>query len=196
MPLEIRLIFESLSLLTGLVSVYYAAREDIRTWPVGLVYAVVLAVVFWADRLYINVGLQGVYLLYNLYSWHGWRHGGADGQAPRIVLTPSSAWLPLGGALLLFTGLLGWGFDQWTDNPQPYWDAVTVALSLVAQYALTRKWLENWFIWITSNVIYMGLFLAATNYQLAALQVIYIALSVSGYQHWRTQLLRPTKDPA
>jgi nicotinamide mononucleotide transporter len=116
-----------------------------------------------------------------------WRRN-AQGLTPRVGRTPPNAWLALLAAILFFTGLIGGVFDQFTDNPLPYWDAVTVALSLVAQYALTRKWLENWFIWIIANVIYIGLGVSAQSYQFAALQLVYIALSLMGYRHWMKDL--------
>lgn len=35
---------------------------------------------------------------------------------------------------------------------------MTTALSLTAQYMLSRKLLENWWVWLTADVIYIGLY--------------------------------------
>jgi nicotinamide mononucleotide transporter len=179
---------ETVGVLFGLLSVYYAAREDVLTWPAGLVNVVLFAILFWSNRLYLNVGLQGFYFLYSLYSWYMWLYGGEARSPLALSFTPGLAWPVL--LLVAASGTLGmgWVFDVHTDNPQPYWDAATVALSVVAQFMLTRKWLENWAVWIVANLIYLGLGLWGANYQFAALQVVYIALSVMGYRRWSRSL--------
>ena len=75
-----------------------------------------------------------------------------------------------------------------TTRMNPNATKLRTALSLVAQYALTRKWLENWWIWISANLIYLGLFLVNQAYWVAALQVAFIALSVSGWARWRADI--------
>jgi len=179
---------EILTVITGLLSVYYAVKEDNRTWSIGIVNALLFGVVFFVDHYYINVGLQALYVVYNLYSWRMWLHGGPKRTPPSPAATPRPAWLLLLLAAAAFTALFGWVFATFTNGRLTYGDALTTALSLVAQYALTRKWLENWWIWITANLIYMGLFVASQTYWLAALQVAYIALSYSGWQRWRAEI--------
>ncbi len=186
---------EFLIVITGLLSVYFAVKEDNRTWSIGIVNALLFAVVFYSQRFYINIGLQALYVIYNLYSWRMWLRGGPKHAPPNAVLsaptaTPRAAWLLLLLAIAAFTLLFGWVFAAFTDGRLTYGDALTTALSLVAQYALTRKWLENWWIWIAANLIYLRLFVASEAYWLAALQIAYIALSYSGWARWRADIRR------
>jgi nicotinamide mononucleotide transporter PnuC len=190
MPISWGTLIEVFTALTGLLSVYYAVKEDNRTWSIGIVNALLFGVLFFAQRLYINVGLQVLYVAYNIYSWRMWLRGGPQQGAPSPMPTPRAAWLPLLAATAAFTLLFGWVFDTYTNGQLPYLDALTTALSLVAQYALTRKWLENWWIWISANLIYLGLFLAGQTYWVAALQVAFIALSYSGWARWRADIRR------
>ncbi|MCC7358312.1 MAG: nicotinamide mononucleotide transporter [Anaerolineales bacterium] len=181
-------IVEILGVITGLLSVYFAVKEDNRTWSIGILNAALFGVMFFVDRYYVNVGLQALYVAYNVYSWRMWLYGGPQNEPPAVSRTPRAAWPALLLATAGFTALFGWVFDTYTDGSLPYWDALTTALSLVAQYALTRKWLENWGIWITANAIYIGLGVAGGNYWFAALQLAYIALSAAGYGRWRAEL--------
>lgn len=196
MTFEWRQAVEIAGVITGLLSVYFAVKEDNRTWSIGILNAAMFGVMFFVGRYYVNVGLQALYVLYNLYSWRMWLRGGPQNTPPAPTRTPRAAWLPLLLAVAGFAVLFGWVFDNFTDGALPYWDALTTALSLVAQYALTRKWLENWGIWITANAIYIGLGVAGGNYWFAALQVAYIALSVSGYVRWRAELAGRAAAPA
>jgi nicotinamide mononucleotide transporter PnuC len=190
LALDWRRAVEILGVITGLLSVYYAVKEDNRTWSIGIVNALLFGVMFFVDRYYVNVGLQALYVAYNLYSWRMWLHGGLRHTPPAPSATPRAAWLPLLLAVAAFTAVFGWVFATFTDGLLTYWDALTTALSLVAQYALTRKWLENWWIWIAANCLYIGLGLASGSYWFAALQVAYIALSASGWARWRSEISR------
>jgi nicotinamide mononucleotide transporter len=176
---------EGVGVIFGLLSVWFAVKEDNWTWPTGIVNSVLFGVLFYGNRWYVNVGLQVLYVLYNLYSWYMWRYGGQNRTAPRIGRTPARAWWALVPALGLGTLLVGRIFTLYTDDTVPYWDAVTVALSLVAQYMMTRKWLEHWGVWIVANGIYFGLGLASQNYVFAGLQIVYIGLSLMGFLAWR-----------
>jgi len=196
MTFEWRQAVEIVGVIAGLLSVYFAVKEDNRTWSIGMLNAAMFGVMFFVGRYYVNVGLQALYVLYNLYSWRMWLRGGPQNTPPAPTRTPRAAWLPMLLAVAGFVVLFGWVFDNFTDGALPYWDALTTALSLVAQYALTRKWLENWGIWITANAIYIGLGVAGGNYWFAALQVAYIALSVSGYVRWRAELAARAAAPA
>lgn len=190
MPFTLLTFIETAGVVFGLLSVYYAAREDNRTWPAGLANVVLFGILFWASQLYINVGLQVFYFVYSLYGWWKWVYGGAGRRALPLALTPRRVWFPLTALTAAGTLAFGWTFDRYTDNPLPYWDAATVALSVAAQFMLTHKWLENWGVWIAANLIYIYLGLASGSYQFAALQVVYIALSVMGYRRWRRDWAR------
>lgn len=178
-------LIETAGVVFGLLSVYCAAREDNLTWPAGLANVTLFGILFWANRLYINVGLQVFYFVYSLYGWWMWVYGGAGRRSLPLSLTPRRAWPPLAVLAASASLSLGWAFDRYTDNPLPYWDALTVALSVAAQFMLTHKWLENWWVWIAANLIYIYLGLSSSSYQFAALQVAYIALSLVGYRRWR-----------
>ena len=179
---------EILGVITGLLSVYYAVKEDNRTWSIGIANAMLFGVMFFVDRYYVNVGLQALYVAYNLYSWRMWLRGGPKDTPPTVSGTPRAAWPVLLLATATFTVVIGWVFATYTDGNLPYWDALATALCLVAQYALTRKWLENWGIWITANAVYIGLGVAGGDYWFAALQLANIALSAAGYARWRAEL--------
>jgi nicotinamide mononucleotide transporter len=83
-------------------------------------------------------------------------------------------------AALLYIGL-----RRFTNSTVPMGDAITTAMSLVAQYMLGRKWLENWLVWIAADVIYVGLYGYKHLYLTALLYAIFIAMCIAGYRGWR-----------
>ena len=103
-----------------------------------------------------RAGLQAVYVAVSVYGWYEWLHGGAgDGRLAvsrrrggGLVASPSPAVAASVG--------LGLFLRHRTDAALPFPDAATTAFSLVAQWMATRKWLENWLVWIAVDVVYVG----------------------------------------
>ena len=71
------------------------------------------------------------------------------------------------------------------NDSAPFWDALTTVLSLIAQFMLTRKLFENWFVWITADVIYVGLYIYKDLYLTSILYAIFLAMCVAGAIQWR-----------
>ena len=71
----------------------------------------------------------------------------------------------------------------------PFWDAFTTVLSLVAQYLLTKKLIQNWYVWISVDVIYIALYAFKNLYLTAILYFIFLCMCIRGIMEWkRTQL--------
>ena len=60
-------------------------------------------------------------------------------------------------------------------------------MSLVGQYLLGRKFIENWAVWIIVNVVSVGLFAYKALWLTAGLYVVFIVLSVAGWRAWRAR---------
>ena len=106
----------------------------------------------------------------------------AVSKAPRAVL----ASLFTGAAL--FAMALGTVLHRLTDAALPYWDASTAAFSLAAQWMQTRKWIENWLVWIAVDSVGVGMYLHQRLYPTAALYTVFLGLAVSGLVAWRRSL--------
>ncbi len=70
----------------------------------------------------------------------------------------------------------------------PYLDAATTTTSLVAQWMMTRKLLENWLLWVLVDVVYIGMFIYKGLYLTAVNYAVYLVLAVMGYVAWKRSL--------
>jgi nicotinamide mononucleotide transporter len=61
-------------------------------------------------------------------------------------------------ALALAWPATGLFLDRFTDTDVPWWDAFPTAASVLGQWLLGRKYVENWPVWIAVNVVAIGLF--------------------------------------
>ena len=150
---------ELVAVTFGLVSVYLSAKEHIVSWPTAIVNVAIFFVLFWRAKLYADAVLQLVYLALSVYGWYEWLFGGTQQTRLRVSRARRVHWMVL--VPLFVVGGIGLGMllDRYTDSPLPYFDALLTAASLVAQYMMTRKLLENWIIWILADIVYVPVFI-------------------------------------
>lgn len=180
---------EPLGVITAIVGVALVVRQHILNWPIGIVSSALFLVLFLQAGLYADSMLQFLYVVLGFYGWWHWLRGG-----PRfndLPVTRASNRLRLSLALIAVAATIGFGafLDGSTDSTVPYPDAATTVLSLIANFLLTRKNIENWPTWIFGvNVPYIALYLYKGLQVTAALQLVFIALSVAGWIEWRRSM--------
>jgi nicotinamide mononucleotide transporter len=177
---------EIVAVAMTLVGIVLTIREKIACWPVAIVGILAYMVVFIRARLYADTALQPIYVVQNIYGWWYWAHGGARGQgdAPIVVLTARSrvAWL---AGTALVSVVVGAGLASWTNAAAPYADATLSTTSLVANWLLARKVLENWWLWIVVNIGYVILFWRKHLTLSAGLYAVLLVLAVAGLIEWQ-----------
>jgi nicotinamide mononucleotide transporter len=177
---------EVLGFATGLLNVALLIRQHILNWPLGILNVLLLMVVFWSAGLYADAALQIVYVVLGCYGWWAWRYGGERHSRLVVRSTTVREWLALAVAGVLLTAGLWLFLDRLTASTVPFFDAVTTALSLLATYGQTRKLVENWWLWIAADLIYIPLYGYKDLWLTAILYVVFLALCVAGLRAWRT----------
>jgi nicotinamide mononucleotide transporter len=79
---------------------------------------------------------------------------------------------------------------SFTGSPVAAWDALVTTLSLLAQYLLAKKKIENWWVWLVVNVLTVGLMLFKSLWLTAILYLIFAVLSYVGLKAWQKQHVR------
>ncbi len=177
---------ELVAVLFTLGNVWLAIKEKIWTWPTGIASVLLYLIVFWRSHLYLNAGLQIVYFVLSIHGWYEWLHGGVGKTELKITHASSRMWavlLSAGGVLTL--GLFLALRLTAHDASLPIADAVTTAFSLVGQYMLNMKIVENWLIWAIVDVIYVVMFIDQKLYPTAVLYAFFVFLCVKGLIDWR-----------
>jgi nicotinamide mononucleotide transporter len=182
-------LLEVIGLATGLLAVFWLIRQNILTWPTGILYVLVSLVIFWRERLYADLLLHVVYLFLNIYGWYYWSYGRKrkDEQLP-VGTTRAAVLWPL--VLLSLAGivLMGYLMKEHTDAALPYWDSATTVLSFSGMWLTARKKIENWYFWFVVDLLATGVYFYKEIYFYALLYMIYIALAVGGYVSWKKDL--------
>lgn len=179
---------EAVAVFFGIVSVYLSTRENIWSWPTALINVSLFTALFLKSGLYSDTGLQVVYFALSVYGWYEWLYGGAGRTAISVSRTTRRTWTTVGGIAVLMWGVLGSITSRLPGTALPYVDAATTTISLIAQWMMTRKLIENWLIWIAVDVVYVGMFIFKGLYLTAFNYGIYLALAVLGYVAWKKSL--------
>ena len=175
---------ELLAVVASLASVALTVRRHVACWPTGIVGVAAYFALFVEQKLYADSALQIVFLAQNCYGWWYWVHGtGASGERPVGVLG-NRARLGVVAATLATSVAIGAGLARWTDAALPWADATLSTTSLVANWLLARKLIENWWLWLAADVGYVVVFWRKGLHLSAGLYVVFFALCVLGVREW------------
>jgi len=164
-------------------------REIHWGWPLAAIASLMYFALFWRSRLYGDASLQIFFAAVAGWGWFQWLRGHrADGSELHIArLSRRGAVLAVVSALVLWP-LTGLFLKHYTDTDVPWWDAFPTAASVVGQFLLGRKFIENWLVWIVVNVVSVGLFAYKSLWLTVGLYIVFIALSWVGWRQWQRAL--------
>ena len=161
-------------------------RVNAFAWPLAIVSSLMYFALFWNSKLYGDASLQIFFAVVALWGWWQWLRGTqADGAALRVRTLPARGRWWLLGALAFAWPATGWFLTTFTDTDVPWWDAFPTAASVIGQWLLGRKYVENWLAWIVVNVVSVALFAYKGLWLTVVLYAIFIVMSVFGWRAWR-----------
>lgn len=175
---------------TGALCVWLVVRRNIWNFPVGIANNLFFAWLFVKAGLYADAGLQFVYIALAGVGWYWWLRGGSDRQGVAVSEASPLAIAACAAGAVVIAAILQWGLLRWTDSTVAGWDAVTTALSLVAQFMLSRKWIANWWFWIVADLIYIPLYASKNLWLTAGLYAVFLAMCVAGLVQWQAERRR------
>lgn len=175
---------EMLAFVTGAICVYLCVIENIWNFPIGIANSIAFFVLFAKGRLFGDATLQLFYIGFNIHGWYWWLRGGVQhGERQISRVTAGQVAVVTGiviGSTAAFTPLL-----RHFHDPAPVLDSFTTSVSLAAQYLMNWKFLENWYVWIAVDLVYIYLYVIR-GYELSAfLYFILMCMCVVGLVQWR-----------
>ena len=179
---------ELVAVVFGIVSVYLSTRQNILSWPTAIVNVSLFTILFYRAGLYSDTGLQVVYLVLSVYGWYEWKFGGAGRTVLPVSKTQRRTWIVLAalGAVTWLT--LSTITARLPGTALPHLDAATTTISLIAQWMMTRKLLENWLLWVGVDIVYVGMFIYKGLYLTAFNYAVYLVIAAFGYFAWKRSL--------
>lgn len=187
-PLEIA------GVITGLLYLWFEYRASIWLWPVSIVMPALYIFIYYGSGFYADMAVNGYYLIASIYGWAVWSRRRDDRPLPVSRMPRRLVW-PLGAVTVLCFAATAWLLIRFTDSTVPFGDSFTTALSVVALWMLSRKYVEQWLVWIVVDVVSAGLYCYKGLYPTGGLYLLYAAVAVAGYFKW-LKLMREQDEQA
>jgi nicotinamide mononucleotide transporter len=182
---------EIIGALTGLLFLYFEYKENYLLWPVGIISAGFYIVVFFDAKFYADMSLQLYFFVVSIYGWYYWwkverkKNSNKTEEGNMPILKSSARELILFSFItLVLSTIIYFILKKYTDSPVPLGDSFVTALSIVATWMLTRKYLEQWHFWIIANAVSVYLFLQKQLYPTAIFYLVLTIISVAGFWKW------------
>ena len=182
-------ILEIVAVFFGLLSVWYAKKEDIKVYPTGIISVVIYVYICVGVKLYADMGINFVYFVMSIYGWYAWTKKDASKNILPISFCSKKEHLINLFMFLFFLIVLIYALTNFTDSNVPYWDSFTTAIFIVGMWLMARKKIENWIFWIIGDAISIPLYfykgLVLTSFQFT----IFLIIAVLGYIEWKQKIM-------
>lgn len=184
-----KLLLQIVGVALGLLYLWLEYRANIWLWIVGAVMPMVHGILYYKSGLYADCAMQCYYVVAGVYGLVVWLAGSRRKENPlRITHTPLRLVLPLVAIYGALHATLYILLTRFTDSTVPFWDSMTTAMSMVAMWMLSRKYIEQWLVWLVVDAVTVALYIYKGIPLTAALYGLYTALAVAGYLRWRKAL--------
>jgi len=189
----------SLASISGVLCVVLVAKGSIWNYLFGLVNVSLYALISYKAALYGDAALNALYYVpMQFIGFWQWRRRGAAmseteagdkgvqvcarrfSWAQRVILAVGCAAAVVAGGFIL----------KHFGDPQPFKDSTTTVLSIVAQALMALAFMEQWALWIITNIVsvVMWTICVARGEAHAGVMVImwgfYLMNSINGLRVW------------
>ena len=188
--MDLKLALQIIGVALGLLYLYLEYKANIWLWIVGLIMPIVHGTLYFRQGLYADCSMQIYYILAGLYGLAMWsrKPKSEDSNPLKISTTPVRMWLGIAAIYAILHVAIYTLLVTFTDSTVPFWDSLTTALCIVAYWMLSRKYVEQWLVWLAVEVVTVGLYIYKDIPLTAALYALYSALAVAGYLRWRRMM--------
>lgn len=181
-------ITEAIAVVLGLISVYLVTRQNVWCYPLGIISVFIYIFIFYEVKLYADMGLQVFFIVLQAYGWYEWLYGGEGKTELAVTRAGKKEYLYSILFVVVATAALGAALHRLTDATLPYVDSFLAVLSMVAQWMMAKKYIENWILWIAVNIGSIGMYAFKGLYFTTFLYVVYFGLAILGYIEWKRAL--------
>lgn len=182
------IIIEIIVFIFGIVSVWYAKKENILVYPTGLVATILTVYLLYKAGYFADMTINAYFTMMSIYGWFNWAKMKNDVSVYQISRTNTKQKI-IGVILFFVTIVVMYGVYQLFDRPieqENYIDMVTSGIFFTGMWFMAIKKIENWTLWIIGDLISIPLY-GYRGLGILSLQfLIFTILAVMAYMEWNT----------
>ena len=181
-------ILDILGFVCGLAYLYFEYKASIYLWVASIIMPAVDMFLYYEAGLYADFGMAIYYCLAAVYGYVMWKFPRKNKEGlqvePPVTRFPKRHILPVAVCLAAVWLFIYWILTVFTNSSVPVTDSFTTAFSIIALWALARKYAEQWLMWLVVDTVCTLLYIYKGIPFKAAIYAFYTIVAVFGYRKW------------
>jgi len=188
------IILEVTAIFFGLLSVWFAKKDNIWVFPTGIINTAIYVYLLWKWSLLGDMMINFYYVVMSIYGWYHWtrkKDNVVEFPISRMTLSEKKWSLVIFVLTVLFVVAVYTFFDKFTHWTS-YVDTLVTGIFFVGMWLMARRKIENWILWIIGDIISIPMYFVK-GYSFTSIQyLIFTIIAIFGYLEWKRTLQQKT----
>jgi len=197
----------------GILSVWYAKKENILVYPTGILSTGIYVYLLSRWQMYGDLIINIYYTLMSIYGWYMWlKPVDKEHHVRPITRATLKDWIVAGAVFAFTSAFVMWVYRHYGVIPQdmdlkeswtyfwehlksfrledlkkitPFLDTFTTGAAFAAMLLMAWKKVESWHLWIALNIVAVPLYFIK-GYGFTGIQYfIFLILAFQGLKEWK-----------
>jgi nicotinamide mononucleotide transporter len=182
-----QIVLEFIAFVFGILSVWFAKKENIRVYPTGLIATIITTYLLYIAGYLGDMMINGYFSIMSIYGWFNWARKG--NEADNLVITRTNNREKIIGIVLFFVTIFVvfgiYNFFDYEIKKDNYIDIFASGIFFTAMWYMAKKKIENWTLWILGDLIVTPLYAYRGMGMLSLQYLIFTILAISAYLEWK-----------
>jgi nicotinamide mononucleotide transporter len=183
----IQIIIEFLAFVFGILSVWFAKKENIWVYPTGVLATILTSYLLYIAGYLGDMMVNAYFSVMSVYGWYNWSK--KDNSGNNLAITRINNKEKIIGIVLFFVTIfvvfgiyIHFDYEIKIEN---YIDIFTSGIFFTAMWYMAKKKIENWTLWIFGDIIVVPLYAYRGLGMLALQYLIFTILAIAAYLEWK-----------
>jgi nicotinamide mononucleotide transporter len=182
-----QIILEFIAFVCGIISVWFAKKENIAVYPTGLIATIITSYLLYMSGYLGELLINAYFTIMSFYGWYYWDRNGNKTNILPITRTNTKEKVI---GLILFLITIGvvysiyiiFGYEIKMAN---FIDIISSGIFFTGMWYMATKKIENWLLWIIGDIIVTPLYAYRGLGMLSFQYLIFTILAILAYLEWR-----------
>lgn len=191
-----QIVLEFIAFVFGILSVWFAGRENILVYPTGLIATIISVYLLFLAGYLGDMMINGYFTIMSIYGWYQWsRKTDTSDNIPISRTSIREKWI---GLILFFTTVIVvysiYRIFDYEIHPANYFDIFASGIFFTGMWYMANKKIENWVLWIIGDIIVTPLYAYRGLGMLSLQYLIFTVLAVLAYLEWKKILNKKSQE--
>lgn len=182
-----QIVLEFIAFVFGILSVWYAKKENILVYPTGLIATIITTYLLFTIGYLGDMMINLYFSIMSIYGWYKWTK--KTNEVDTLIISRTNNKEKIIGIVLFFVTIFVvfgiynfFGHEIKKDN---YIDIFASGMFFTGMWFMALKKIENWTLWIIGDIIVVPLYGYRGLGMLSLQYLIFTILAISAYLEWK-----------